>query len=94
MSSKFRPYQKEIDDAIFNELNAENKNKCIVKAFCGTGKSNIMAYGKAFQQHKLRVYVFPSLSLIDQFNTDYLTECKNVIVISSETTTDKMTFYN
>ena len=69
MSSKFRPYQKEIDDAIYNELNKENR--CIVKAFCGTGKSNIMAYGKAFQHHKLKLYVFPSLSLIDQFKNDY-----------------------
>jgi superfamily II DNA or RNA helicase len=89
MSSKFRPYQKEIDESIFNELTTENKNKCIVKAFCGTGKSNIMAYGKAFQQHKVKVYVFPSLSLIDQFNTDYLTECKNMLPICSESTTDK-----
>ena len=87
MSSKFRPYQKEIDDAIYNELNKENR--CIVKAFCGTGKSNIMAYGKAFQHHKLRVYVFPSLSLIDQFKNDYLNECKDVLMISSESTTDK-----
>ena len=87
MSSKFRPYQKEIDDAIYNELNKENR--CIVKAFCGTGKSNIMAYGKAFQHHKLKVYVFPSLSLIDQFKNDYLNECKDVLMISSESTTDK-----
>ena len=68
----FRPYQKEIDDAIYKELIEENNNKCIVKAFCGTGKSIIMSKGKAFQKHELRVYVFPSLSLIDQFKQDYL----------------------
>ena len=89
MSAKFRPYQIEIDDAIYNELSKENK--CIVKAFCGTGKSNIMAYGKAFQNHNLKVYVFPSLSLIDQFNIDYLNECKNKLIISSESTTDPKT---
>jgi superfamily II DNA or RNA helicase/ubiquinone/menaquinone biosynthesis C-methylase UbiE len=86
MSEKFRPYQREIDDSIYNELSKENK--CIVKAFCGTGKSNIMAYGKAFQNHNLKVYVFPSLSLIDQFNIDYLNKCKDVLPISSESTTD------
>jgi len=89
MSAKFRPYQTEIDDAIYNELSKENK--CIVKAFCGTGKSNIMAYGKAFQNHNLKVYVFPSLSLIDQFNIDYLNNCKDLLTISSESTTDPKT---
>ena len=48
-----------------------------------------MACGKAFINNKLRVYVFPSLSLIDQFNTEYLNKCKDVLVISSESTTDK-----
>jgi len=64
----WRPYQREADEHI--SFTVENKR--LVKMFCGTGKSLLMRYGKAFQGHSLCVYVFPSLSLIEQFNTDYL----------------------
>ena len=36
----YRYYQKETDNNIYNEL--QKNNKCIVKMFCGTGKSIIM----------------------------------------------------
>lgn len=87
---EFRQYQNEIDDAI-NESLIKN-DKCLVKAFCGTGKSIVMYKGKAFQNHDLLVYVFPSLSLIDQFKTDYLKSTK-VLIISSDddSTTDEST---
>ncbi len=65
----FRCYQAEADDAICEELIINNK--CIVKMFCGTGKSLLMRKCKSVQNQKLVVYVFPSLSLIDQFCTDY-----------------------
>ena len=39
--------------------------------FCGTGKSLLMRKCKSVQNQKLVVYVFPSLSLIDQFCNDY-----------------------
>jgi len=64
----WRPYQREADEQISFTI----ENKRLVKMFCGTGKSLLMRYGKAFQGHSLCVYVFPSLSLIEQFNTDYL----------------------
>ena len=87
---KFRPYQNEMDDAIYQELIIKNSDRCLVKAFCGTGKSIVMYKGKAFQNHDTLVYVFPSLSLIDQFKTDYLKS--NVFIISSddESTTDEI----
>ena len=66
---EFRYYQAEADDAIYQEL--ITANKCIVKMFCGTGKSLLMRKCKMVQNQKLVVYVFPSLSLIDQFCTDY-----------------------
>ena len=84
MQSKFRYYQTEADDAIYNEL--LNHNKCIVKMFCGTGKSLIMRYCKSTKKQKLCVYVFPSLSLIEQFQADYLTDFPKdqILLISSD----------
>jgi superfamily II DNA or RNA helicase len=43
MDNKFRYYQTEADNAIFQEL--IQNNKCIVKMFCGTGKSLLMRRG-------------------------------------------------
>jgi superfamily II DNA or RNA helicase len=66
---EFRYYQVEADDAIQEEL--LTNDKCIVKMFCGTGKSLLMRKCKSAQNQQLLVYVFPSLSLIDQFCSDY-----------------------
>lgn len=66
---EFRYYQKEADDAINEELIINNK--CIVKMFCGTGKSLLMRKCKYLKNKNLVVYVFPSLALIDQFCNDY-----------------------
>jgi len=81
---KFRYYQSEADCAIHKELLINNK--CIVKMFCGTGKSLLMRKCQSAQGHALLVYVFPSLSLIDQFHTEYLHDFSktNVLKISSE----------
>jgi len=67
---QYRYYQQEADDAIYKELMINDK--CLVKMFCGTGKSEIMRKCKILQNKKLVVYVFPSLSLIDQFYKSYL----------------------
>jgi superfamily II DNA or RNA helicase len=89
-SNDFRYYQQEADDAITKELSTNSK--CIVKMFCGTGKSLIMRKCKIISNKKLVVYVFPSLSLIEQFTTDYLHDFSpnNMLKISSEieSTTD------
>jgi superfamily II DNA or RNA helicase/ubiquinone/menaquinone biosynthesis C-methylase UbiE len=94
MDFGFRYYQKEADEAIYDKLLINNK--CIVKMFCGTGKSRLMRYCRIAQNKKLVVYVVPSLSLIEQFYTDYFIEMKdfplkNILRISSEegSTTDK-----
>ena len=81
---EFRYYQTEADEAIHEEL--LTANKCIVKMFCGTGKSLLMRKMKSVQNQKLVVYVFPSLSLIDQFCTEYFTDAgfPNPFKISSE----------
>jgi ribosomal RNA-processing protein 8 len=88
MNHTYRYYQEEADKAIYEELLINNK--CIVKMFCGTGKSLLMRKCRIIKSKKLVVYVFPSLSLIDQFYTDYLHDFKNILKISSETesTTD------
>ena len=80
----YRYYQKETDDNIYNEL--QKNNKCIVKMFCGTGKSLIMKKCKINKNQKLIVYVFPSLALIEQFNTDYMIDFDKqfLLKISSE----------
>ena len=90
MLSPFRYYQKEADDAIYEELLVNNK--CIIKMFCGTGKSLLMRLCKTSQFQKLVVYVFPSLSLIDQFCDDYFVkvgqECPFKISSDDGSTTD------
>jgi superfamily II DNA or RNA helicase len=86
--NEFRYYQSEADDAIYEELLINNK--CIVKMFCGTGKSLLMRKCKYLENQKLVVYVFPSLSLIDQFCNDYFTKKDSPFKVSSEndSTTD------
>ena len=88
LSKEFRYYQEEADNAIYEELLINNK--CIVKMFCGTGKSLLMRKCKTAQNQGLLVYVFPSLSLIDQFCSDYFTkkDCPFKISSESESTTD------
>jgi superfamily II DNA or RNA helicase len=83
---KFRYYQEDADVAIYEELLINNK--CIVKMFCGTGKSLLMRKCKSAQNQKLLVYVFPSLSLIDQFCTDYFIESPFKISSENDSTTD------
>jgi superfamily II DNA or RNA helicase len=84
----FRDYQEKANQAISEELLINNK--CLVKMFCGTGKSLLMRNCDSVKDKKLLVYVFPSLSLIDQFVSDYLFDFDNKINISSEkeSTTD------
>ena len=69
MSTPFRYYQTEADNAIREELLINDK--CLVKMFCGTGKSLLMRYCAFVQNQNLLVYVFPTLSLLDQFCNDY-----------------------
>jgi superfamily II DNA or RNA helicase len=62
--------------------------------FCGTGKSLLMRYCKSTKKQKMCVYVFPSLSLIEQYNAEYLNDIPKtqVLIISSDltgTTEDK-----
>ena len=85
--SHFRYYQALADEAITKHLLHENK--CLVKMFCGTGKSKLMLETHINKDKELIVYVFPSLALIDQFYNDYLIDA-NVLRISSEkdSTTD------
>jgi superfamily II DNA or RNA helicase len=82
--TEFRYYQQEADDAIYNELLINDK--CLVKMFCGTGKSRLMRHCRVAQNKKLVVFVVPSLSLLEQFYTDYLQDIpsKNILRISSE----------
>jgi superfamily II DNA or RNA helicase len=90
MSRTFRYYQEEADNAISEEL--ITNDKCIVKMFCGTGKSLLMRKCKLTLVCDLLVYVFPSLSLITQFYNDYLYDfpVENMLTICSEigSTTD------
>ena len=64
---KNRPYQIEALLSIF--LYA----KCLVKMFCGTGKSRIITNVIIHEKKELSVVVFPSLALISQYSADYLT---------------------
>ena len=65
-----RGYQ---DRAIENIIDCLNENdKCLVKMFCGTGKTTVMLHHTISQNYDFSVFVFPSIALITQFNKDYL----------------------
>jgi superfamily II DNA or RNA helicase len=49
-----------------------NYPKCIVKMFCGTGKSRVIREVVLNQKKDLSIIVFPSLALIRQYTNDYL----------------------
>jgi superfamily II DNA or RNA helicase len=94
MEKSYRYYQKEADDAIYSELLVNNK--CIVKMFCGTGKSLLMRYCTVAQSKNLVVYVVPSLPLLEQFYDEYFVKkmdfpLENILKVSSdkESTTEK-----
>jgi len=93
MDKPIRYYQQEADNCITEELLNNGKNKCLVKMFCGTGKSRIMRELTIIKDKHLVVYVFPSLSLLDQFYHDYFTSSiqQNILKICSEieSTTNK-----
>ena len=63
---KNRPYQIEALLQIFRY------EKCLVKMFCGTGKSRIITNTIIHEKKELSVVVFPSLALINQYSADYL----------------------
>lgn len=83
MTNPFRAYQEEAYNAIIGEISVNPK--CLVKMFCGSGKSLLMSNVVSHLNNDLSVFVFPSLSLVDQFYTDYLYKNKqNVLRISSD----------
>lgn len=87
MTNALRAYQEEAYNDIISEITV--KSKCLVKMFCGSGKSLIMSNVVAHLNNDLSVFVFPSLSLIDQFYTDYINinntpNTPNVLRISSD----------
>jgi ribosomal RNA-processing protein 8 len=84
MTSTFRYYQEEANVAICTEL--LTNDKCLVKKFCGTGKSLLMRKCSIIDAAQLVVYVFPSLSLIVQFYGEYLRDfpSEDILNISSE----------
>ena len=63
---KNRPYQIDALLSIFNH------DKCLVKMFCGTGKSRIITNVIIHSKKELSVIAFPSLALINQYSADYL----------------------
>lgn len=91
MSRPYRRYQQEADDAITNCLLVEDK--CLVKMFCGTGKSLVMRNVKAMQGKNLIVYVFPTIPLTTQFHNDYLNDVlvTSILMVSSSDESDAST---
>ena len=60
---------------ISNNLEYHKFGKYLVHAFCGIGKSRLMyksALVSISYQNNLNLFVFPSIALITQFNTDYI----------------------
>jgi superfamily II DNA or RNA helicase len=79
-----RPCQKRAHDRTTELL--KTHDKCILKMFCGTGKSRVIRTIILTQKKPLSIVVFPSLALIRQFTADYLKDIKTcaILNVSSE----------
>ncbi len=62
-----RPYQQEAVEAVL-----DTAGRCVVKMFCGTGKSRVIVTVVLREGKQLSVVVSPSLALVQQFSTDYV----------------------
>ena len=70
IKSEDRPIQKTAILQVM--LLLQTFSECLVKMFCGTGKSRVIKRVVIEQKKLLSVIVFPSLALIRQFTKDYL----------------------
>jgi superfamily II DNA or RNA helicase len=79
-----RPIQTKAFNKITELL--QTYDECLVKMFCGTGKSRVIKRIILELKHPLSVVVFPSLALIRQFTKDYLGNVRNIglLNVSSE----------
>ena len=50
----------------------KNHDKCLINMWCGTGKTRVFVFSILDDNKKINVIVFPSLGLINQFNSDYI----------------------
>ena len=87
METLSRKCQIDAFNGITNIL--RNDAKCIVKMFCGTGKSRVIREVVLNQNKDLSIIVFPSLALIRQYTNDYLQTIQSqkshkILNISSE----------
>lgn len=87
---KERPIQTKAFDRVTELL--QTFSECLVKMFCGTGKSHVIKRLVIEQKKSLSVIVFPSLALIRQFTKEYLgdidTKVYGLLNVSSEELTD------
>jgi superfamily II DNA or RNA helicase len=67
-----RDNQKKAILAIIRQLVGEELSKCLVKMFCGSGKSRVIIATIISLKKKINVVVVPSLALVQQFYDDYL----------------------
>ena len=67
----------QIDALVAIEIAFEDYDRCLVKMFCGTGKSRIAL--KKIIDADFAVIVMPTIALITQFNDSYLTEYAHLL---------------
>jgi superfamily II DNA or RNA helicase/predicted SprT family Zn-dependent metalloprotease len=94
MSLHLRDYQREATQEIIDSF--EEHDRCLLKMWCGTGKTRVFFFHLLEQRLPLSVVVFPSLALVDQFRKDYLNNAQwkdhvcefQVLVVCMYGTTD------
>ena len=66
-------------EKIKNTIINGTESKYLIHAFCGIGKSRLMYKSGLFNllHNKISLFVFPSISLITQFNNDYIKDDLN-----------------
>jgi superfamily II DNA or RNA helicase len=76
---KLYDHQLKCKQEIANLFNSSDEHRGLIKMFCGAGKSFIIYDTILTFGNKLSVIVVPSISLITQFNKDYLLDPKKIL---------------
>jgi len=70
-------HQQEALDAINNSF--EDNDRCLLKMFCGTGKTRVILSLILEMKRNLSVVIFPSIALVQQFDRDYLQQFPDLL---------------
>ena len=92
-SIEIRELMKPAYKRVCRLMEEQKKEDKLIHAFCGTGKSRLAVKCILYsieQGNKNNIIVFPSISLVTQFNQDYLVQFSDTIPIMSVCSRDEL----